>query len=217
MQLLLDQLAWGNPAQEDVRNMETPTFLDDLLPRLKQQDCFANSSDATREELKQLVGYSEYQDHSIRRRIFDQELVPAINALFVKNGCDGERLGKVTHSVVIDVLPLITKLKYHFQRPRPFQLAYYLGVRLYPNFSHFVSSPSYPSGHCVMGAVLTEVLATQYSSVFPDLPEVMRKFCAEVMESRLYMGVHYPSDNRFALQVSQAIVDHKHFRRKYDF
>lgn len=218
MQFLLDQLAYGNPSQEDMRNIEVTSYLDDLVRILKSDKHapFLNTSPATREELRQLVTYSELQEHSARRNIFDGDLVPYVRELFVRNGCESEPVHRLTLQIVQDVLPVITKLKYHYQRPRPYQLAYYFGMKFYPNFSRYVSSPSYPSGHSVLGAVLTEVLAAEYSGVFTTCYEVMRKLCGEIMESRLYMGVHYPSDNRFALHVAQQLLNHPGFREKYN-
>lgn len=215
MNLLLDQLSWGNPAQEDVDNLKVTNFLSSLLPALKMKAPFMNTSAATAEELRCLQDYAARRHDGARRHIFDGDLVPYINRLFVANGCEAPHVEQITGSIVSDVLPIITQLKFHFQRPRPAQLAYYLRMPLYPNFSKYVSSPSYPSGHSVLAAVLTEALAAEYASVFPDCYQVMRKFAGEVMESRLYMGVHYPSDNRFALTVSQAILDHPGFIEKY--
>lgn len=216
MHLLFDQIGWGNPSLEDQNNIQVTNYLDDLLPTLKQQGPFQNSSQATREELQQLIAYSEYQSESKRRKLFDGELVPYINQLFIRNGCDKAHVEETTSEIVMDVLPIITKLKFFFQRPRPQQLAYYYRLPFFPNFSHFVSSPSYPSGHSVLAAVLTEVLSWHYAAVFPDCFAVMRHFSGEVMESRLYMGVHYPSDNRFALKVAQSILDHPGFKDKYE-
>lgn len=217
MQFLLDQLAWGNPSIEDLSNIKLTTYLDDLLPDLKDHAPFLNTSAGTRQELAQLATYSEYREHSARRHVFDGELVPYVNDLFIRNGCDPDHVKTISQNVVADVLPLITKLKFFYQRPRPAQLAYYLKIPFFPHFSKYVSSPSYPSGHSVLAGVLTEVLSGEYSAVFPGCYEVMRKFSGEVMESRLYMGVHYPSDNRFALHVAQQILNHSGFHVKYDF
>ncbi len=215
MHLLLDQLGWGNPSHEDSVNLRTTNYLTPVLATLKKRAPFLNSSEATREELQQLLAYGRRREDGARRHIFDSELVPYINDLFCRNGCELEQVTSITKSIVADVLPVITQLKYYFQRPRPAQLAYYLKIPLHPNFSRFVSSPSYPSGHSVLAGVLTEALAHEYSSIFGDCYQIMRKFSGEVMESRLYMGVHYPSDNTFALSVCQAILQHPGFIEKY--
>lgn len=212
-----DDIKYGNPSLEDVNNMTVLTYLDGLLPSLCMRTPFVNSSVATREELNQLQEYSKNTEHSIRRREFDGALIPYIVDLFAKNGADAENVNKTCNELAEDLLPLITKLKYHFQRPRPYQLAYYYKLAFFPSFSKFVSSPSYPSGHTVLCAVIAEVLGTHYSLQYAGLYSVLQNFTGEVMESRLYMGVHYASDNRFALEVAQAVINNKEFRQKYEF
>lgn len=214
---LLDSIVWGNPSREDKHNIDIRNYLSDLLPELCRHKPYKNSSHATRQELNKLLTYSELQAHSERKELFDGDLVPFMNQLFENNGVDPDEVYQTTLAVVIDVQPLITQLKYAYQRPRPFQLAYYHGLKFFPSFSKFVSSPSYPSGHTVLCAVMGEVLATHYASAMPGCYEAMLRITGEVAESRLYMGVHYPSDNQFALQVSQAIIRHPSFRQKYEF
>src|SRR5438876_11829055 len=105
MQLSLDQLVWGNPCQEHAGNLGIKGYLDELLPDLYKQSPFLNSSAATRNELDQLVQYGTMQEYSARRNIFDGELVPYINDLFCRNGCDKDEITTTTMHVVKDVQP----------------------------------------------------------------------------------------------------------------
>lgn len=213
----LDAIVWGNPSWEDVQNRQVRNYLFSLLPELIDQPPFLNSSSGTLQELHQLKAYTAQQETSARRQVFDTALVPYLDQLMVNNGCDPEEVQGTTGELVRDLLPLITELKYTFQRPRPFQLAYYLGIDLYPGFSKFAGSPSYPSGHTVLCTVIAEVLSTHYATSMPGCPKVLQQFTGEVMESRLYMGVHYASDNRFALKVARSVINHPEFRQKYQF
>ena len=212
-----DDIKYGNPSREDVHNIKVKSYLDEILPSMLKSVPFRNSSIGTKEELNKLVTYAKYTENSARRNIFDGDLVPYMEGLFVNNGADAEDVHKTVNDLVIDILPVITKLKYEFQRPRPFQLACYYNLAFYPAFSKYVSSPSYPSGHTVLCLVIAEVLSYQYATVFPGCHEVMTKFSGEVMESRLYLGVHYPSDNTFGCEVANAILLNSKFRQKYEF
>lgn len=215
--IAFDDIIFGNPSKEDVANMMALNYLDALLPQLSEKTPYLNSSLGTREELNQLAEYAKNAERSTRKNDFDGALIPYIVDLFSKNGADPEDVGKTCLSLVDDLMPLITKLKYHFNRPRPHQLACYYKFGLFPGFSKYVSSPSYPSGHTVLCATIAEVLSNHYALKFAHLVGVMQRFTGEVMESRLYMGVHYPSDNRFALEVVQAVINNKQFREKYEF
>ena len=37
----------------------------------------------------------------------------------------------------------------------------------------------------------------------------------DVAYSRLYLGVHYPSDNDFAIEIAKEILKHPDFTKKY--
>lgn len=211
---LLDKIQFGNPSAEDVIQIRKVNYLDKLLPEL-MKDTFAppkNSSRATMEELNVLTQYAERVEAKGRKEIFDASLVPAIEDLFVRNGANPEFIKTTTTSVVADILPLITKLKFKHQRPRPQQLAHYYELKFYPHFSYFSSSPAYPSGHTCIAAVLCEVLGNLY----PEAWQIMRDFVKEVAESRLYLGVHYPSDNEFSYKMKEIILKNPEFKQKYN-
>lgn len=208
----IDEIVFGNPSKQDYQNMQVPGYLDSLLDELKTFLPPPNSSDETKQELIVLLRYTK-STHISRKELFDKMLIPHLNDLFVRNGAKQEEVCEITESIVKDVLPIITKLKYHYQRPRPYQLAYYYPeMELYPDFSHFVSSPAYPSGHGVMGLVAGHVLGNLY----PESHSVMKNFMREILQSRLALGVHYPTDNQFAETVALAIVSHPEFQHKYD-
>ena len=208
----IDDIKYGNPTAEDHSLLLSENYLDRLLPQLyKLPAPPKNSSRATKEELNILLAYSGMAEQKGRKNIFDASLVPYIQELFISNGADKDYIINMSHDVVNDVIPIITKLKFYHQRPRPYQLALYHKFAFYPKFSYFTSSPSYPSGHTVIAAVLCDVLGNQ----FPDSYEAMIEFTKEVRESRLYLGVHYPSDNDIAMKVSEIILSNPEFMQKY--
>jgi len=89
------------------------------------------------------------------------------------------------------------RLKYRFNRPRPFQLAYYLGVDVQEFNSSTAKTPSFPSGHSAQSTLQALVLADQ----FPDLKDKLIKIADKVSESRLVGGHHYPSDIEYGEQL----------------
>jgi hypothetical protein len=210
----VDKLVYGNPSRDDVQNMEVKNFLTAALYEdLCGYPCPGNSSVAVKHELSELLKYAKSSDADDRKRMLDVGLVPAIVQNCAENGIDPAVVGPIAQSVVRDVLPLVTRLKYRYNRPRPFQLAYYYNVKLFPDFSKFVSSPSYPSGHACLGGVICEVLGSRIQGAYA----AMKGFAGDIAETRLYMGVHYLSDNNFALQVAQRICELPQFREKYEF
>jgi undecaprenyl-diphosphatase len=89
-------------------------------------------------------------------------------------------------------LALSTALKQAFGRPRP---------RLVPHGT-FVSSSSFPSGHAAMAAVTFLTLAALLAAAEPAPRRAARTYLMAVAAtitlavgvSRVYLGVHYPSD-----------------------
>jgi hypothetical protein len=175
-----------------------------------------NSQTGTRQELNEIAdavnGIDPESAEFSQYELLDKSLVPFIKDQFITHGADSVQIHSLLDNVVADVLPLCTKLKYEFNRPRPAQLAYYYQLKLMPYFSNFAhSSPSYPSGHTLICAVITKVLAHYYQQASESLEKGLR----ELAYSRIALGTHYPSDNDFSLHIAGKIIEHPEFIKKY--
>eukprot|EP01050_Picozoa_sp_SAG11_P000582 SAG11_NODE_19_length_25345_cov_5.090628_23_plen_1027_part_01 len=92
-----------------------------------------------------------------------------------------------------EVSNIILKLKYHYNRPRPEQVATAKDLKLNPTKLKSASTPSYPSGHATSGRFIARYLA----DLFPDYHDELLKLGDEIGEGRLMAKVHYPSDSAF--------------------
>lgn len=110
-----------------------------------------------------------------------------------------------------DIGALIIQLKSHYQRPRPFQLALYTNQNLHPYDSVSAQSPSYPSGHATQAFFILSVIAFHYD----DKKEELMKLAKQIADSRIVLGLHYPSDNTFGLQIVNKILLKKDIKEKY--
>jgi hypothetical protein len=113
--------------------------------------------------------------------------------------------------LIQDLAVLITKLKFAYQRPRPFQIAQYYKARLFPVLSLVAISPSYPSGHTIEAKVMAELIGSRH----PDQYEFLSRLADDIAQSRLFLGLHFPSDNDFGLMVAKAVYTSKQFTTKY--
>jgi membrane-associated phospholipid phosphatase len=84
-------------------------------------------------------------------------------------------------------------------------------MRLYPFPSETANSPSYPSGHSVQSKLYADVLGNKYPKYYKQL----QALAADIIESRLDMGLHYPSDILFSEYVSELCLNHPDFKKKY--
>ena len=96
---------------------------------------------------------------------------------------------------------LIYQTKYYYNRLRPNQLAYYLKIGLTSANTRTGHTPSYPSGHTLQAHFYTKLISDVMNIPWED--EATR----EVAASRMSMGIHYKTDNDFAIKISEYLLD----------
>ena len=108
-----------------------------------------NSSKKTRGELQWLVNYNE--------GVIDKDYVKegdSVSKVFEKY-CNENNLQfdkKFFKKVLKESGKFILKLKYHYNRPRPYQLAEFFDINEFKDFElPSMKTPSYPSGHSAQG------------------------------------------------------------------
>ncbi len=211
---VLNSLAYGNPNKEVLDLIVKESFLDSVFMELKNEPIPSNDSELTKDELNEIVDSiaavsdEENQEYLKRYKAYDKNLSQTIVSIFKEENIDVENY---CTEIAKDLKPLISKLKYHFQRPRPYQLAYAYKLKLFPYKSSTDDSPSLPSGHTLQAFVILNVIGNKHPQVY--------KFCKEIIEdianSRVYLGLHYPSDNDFAKLVGSKILKNPEFTKKY--
>ena len=100
-----------------------------------------------------------------------------------------------------ELIPVILKLKYHFNFPRPWQVAPAYGINLWRLDTPSALSPSYPSGHAIQAGALCSLIAER----FPQTARAMDAASTDVGISRLQLGVHFPMDVVEGLRLGRTI------------
>ena len=93
--------------------------------------------------------------------------------------------------------PLISYLKLWYNRPRPFQIAPFYGIPLYPLAENYHGESAYPGGHTLLSALVAHYVTLRH----PALKKDVWHFAMDIKRSREQYGVHYPSDGLFSLQI----------------
>lgn len=214
---MLDSIKWGNPLREHLDYLENNKCITDKFFNDFSQIPFPkNSSKGAREELNMLVDYvnslSSSKDTAYLKRYqqYDRNLEQVFAHIIREKELD-ENSAIVVDEINADITPLIYKLKYHFNRPRPSQLAADYRLKLFPYQSYSALSPSYPSAHVIKGIVICHVLGNHY----PHLYQFFENLSKEIGYSRLYMGLNYQSDNDFGVYIAEKIVSDTEFMEKY--
>ena len=99
---------------------------------------------------------------------------------------------------------IIIELKYHYNRPRPGQIAEKKKIKLKPTTLDTDSTPAYPSGHALRGRFIGRYLSEKY----PKYKKELMKLGDEVGDGRLMAKVHYPSDNKFGKKIGDELYNH---------
>lgn len=210
MDFTIDTVAFGNPCSRDIRIMKQTSFLDSLIEPLSTYTPPPNSSEVTKGELQQIENLLKNpipdKDH-----YFDNQLLDAIKGHFIDHGAEEKFVTTVSDGIAQLVIPLLTKLKYRFNRPRPAQLAYYLEMKVYPEFSYFVNSPSYPSSHTCLTIVTCQVLG----NLSPLAYKTIQPLIDSAADSRIQLGLHYKTDNDMSKVVAKKILDHPKFKEEF--
>ena len=209
----IDTIVYGNPTIDKMKYLkggEWSNFINAMLnyPFPK------NSSEETRYELQTLYGYQE-ELKSMQKTIvdrfvgYDTEDPTDLYIRFAKSR--GLMLDDTIKQIVEDSKFVAVGLKYKYQRPRPYQLAHYYKVKLTPFPSCVAITPSYPSGHTFQSLLLSSYL----SAKLPNEKETLIRMAKDISNSRLYLGLHYPSDASFGFSVAKKMTETDTFIKKY--
>lgn len=209
----LNNITFGNPFDEMLPYLKKGHY-DSIVEELYKFPFPSNDCEATQAEIRDLVELQNSPEQQDERKIsrfvaYDEDL-----SGIYKKYCN-EKIEQNLDELIDELIEvskyIITKLKYRYQRPRPYQLAQYYKARLFPYNSKSANTPSYPSGHAFQSELLTEVIGSK----FPEHYSFLKRLANDVTQSRMYLGLHYESDCDFALQCVNALTTSKEFTAKY--
>ena len=208
----INNLTYGNPnAAQDLLIREVGNF-DYIANHYMDKPYPNNDGSYAKEELEKIRNSMQKLQHdkvvelSIR---FDEDLENVLAETAEKCGVENPRV--FIKELFKDINPIIMKLKFFYNRIRPFQLANVLSFPLNPMPSVSAHSASYPSGHTTQCQVFASVLSFRY----PGNEDMLQKFAEKCSASRLILGLHFPSDSVFGKQLAQGIINDENFKAKY--
>lgn len=211
----LEKIVYGNPTSDQLELLQKATEYDYLLPEMFEAPCPSNISTLTQDELSAVVDYQKqfnFLNPATKKRYiaYDADLVKSVvNFVYNRFGVD---ITELFESIIEETKPILLKLKYKFQRPRPYVLAKYYKQSIFPVLTPTAISPSFPSGHVFQVALLMETLGSAEPKMYNDLNNLLLDVC----EQRLFYRLHYPSDNDMAIRFAKTITQSKEWTKKYN-
>ena len=195
------------PKHKKRMGIETKLFPSN--PKLTITPPPANDSNETRTELFKLLAYN---DGVIDRKMvkeFDDMREPYME-LVNKYNLD---VTKDDLQQIIDEGAKFTlKIKYKFNRPRPYQIAEHYGIEDFKRHKlDTAKTPSYPSGHALQGRLIGLILTDKD-------PEHQNEYMAvsqRISDSRIMARAHYPSDKEYGEKLADELYEQMNKRRKH--
>ena len=152
-----------------------------------------NSSATTLDEVRYLqsirINKEFVKKHDNIKKVFKDTLAE-LELPYIKEELD---------SLLNESGKFVVELKYKYNRPRPWQIAEFYGVKLKGVDMESMKTPSYPSGHAIQGYLA----GMYYANKHPQYSKVFKKLGEDIAHSRIVAKAHYPSDKTFGKKVAE--------------
>lgn len=137
--------------------------------------------------------HSYVEEHDDIEKVFEQVCIEH-NLEYPKELV--KNLIKSTSGILLD-------LKYHYNRPRPNQLASHYNIKLGERVLESMKTASYPSGHSAQGILVGKVLQTKLPITTDSFIEAGKR----ISYSRNVGRAHFPSDSRVGEDIGTAMYE----------
>ena len=215
---IYNKLAYGNLNRDSLSYVNKPDnifsnafndFSTQDFPRLKE----------TEDEITEVIKFMEnaqttkcWENYKEFLTICDTDIRKALEIELKRIGIPyNKEYGDYLEDIQENLGVLIMRLKQHYNRARPLQVAYYTKQNLHPFFTSSGNTPAYPSGHAAQGRFLCKVVAHHY----PEKGDKLLKLSHKIANSRIAMGVHFPSDNKFGFYIADTLASIPAIKGKY--
>ena len=197
--LELNKMTYNDgPSEKHQEKIDKPVKLFEDIS-ISLQPFPENSSKKTLEEVKYLADIEE--DVEFVRE--NDKVVKVFSELHEELGLEFNEEEAKQHNRESSVH--IMKLKYEFQRPRPYQIAEFYGINLNGVDLDSMKTPSYPSGHATQGYLLAMV----YSERYPQHRKEFMQLGEDIAESRIIGKAHYPSDKKAGIELAEKLFENR--------
>ena len=187
------------PKHKKRMNLETKLFPNN--PKLSMTPPPTNDSNETRTEIFKLLAYN---NGVIDRKMVEKydDLIKPFMELIEKYNVD---VSKDDLQQIIDEGAKFTlKLKYKFNRPRPYQMAEHYEIEDFKRHKlDTAKTPSYPSGHALQGRLIGLILTDKDPKHQNEYMAVSQK----ISDSRIMARAHYESDKVYGEKLADELYE----------
>jgi hypothetical protein len=215
----ISDLVYGNVNAEDVELSNETNIYTDLFDHFSKLP--VPNFNSSIKEINQLKEFKElmkkdtqmsWAEYKKFMRDCDEDLDAVFEKYLQNLGIpyeQGNAYAKFVDKEREDVGALIMKLKRHYNRPRPFQVAHYAQLDFHPFQTITGNSPAFPSGHACQAHFATMIIAHQY----PEKKKELYQLGQSIADTRLVLGVHYPSDNKAGKLIATKLFENPKIKK----
>lgn len=211
---IINEVRYGNPTFIQHKALREVHYLDALIESLQENYPYKNYSKEQIAELNSLAAnLKELQSSDDKGK----EISDTINTNIYTDSFISQTF--FANSIILDkdiytalhedCYSISLKLKYFFNRPRPYQLAYYYKLSLFPDTYVTIDTPSYPSFNYLFSLMLKYVFSDNRNK------NIFNYICEKIKNSRISEAINYPSDMVFSEKVFESVSNNNGFNKKY--
>jgi len=199
----MEDIFWGNlyKHQEEVAN-NLPSNYKSVAEYFSADEFIFPNIQESGKELSLLKGAIDQHHASINKTYIelDKDAFIYYKKFAQDIGIKSKDANDTIKFISSNISPLTLDLKRYWNRARPYQYGYLLDLPIYP--SKTISggtTPSYPSGHSLQAIAFNKILSKKY----PNKSVLLDELENQVHQSRIALGVHFPSDINFSIQIGE--------------
>ena len=212
---MLENLKYGNLTFEQEQEIEKDTTVFSKYVIFFENEPYPNIEE-TKKEIDALtklmddkIGSDNWNEIKELITHTDYKLIEVLENYCYELEIDFKK--EYLEKVMIKIRPFILGLKKHYNRPRPYQVAYYTEQKLNPFKSRTAHTPSYPSGHSIQAYMLCKIISFHN----PEKEKEIMEIADVIAKTREVLGVHYKSDNLFSKYIVDELVEIKEIKDIY--
>lgn len=202
----MEDIFWGNlyKNQEDLAN-EIPDNFKKVSEYFSVDEFIFPDIDESKEEIELLINSIELEQKSKTSvyKEMDKDLFDYFKVLGKELGIKSKDSIDAIEFIKSNISPLTLDLKRYWNRARPYQYGYLLDLPIHPLHSKSgTNTPCYPSGHSLQAIAFNKILSKKY----PNLSVRLDEMESQVHQSRMALGVHFPSDINFSIEIGEYLT-----------
>lgn len=205
----LDTMRYAiEPSDKHQKRLDTPCSMtliaaDEWMAPTKNFP--ANSSFDTLKELETMAFQTKQFGETAQAKYmkkYDEEFFKPFKKICKEHGLEFNQT--YFSDLIEEAGEIVIKLKYRFNRPRPYQLAPIVGIDINHEPTRTAKTPSFPSGHSCQGHLIANVLSKKYPQCAKEFKDVAEK----ISFSRYIGGLHFPSDLEYGKELANWMMNY---------